>query len=206
MTIDQLTPQDEPAAVATLAAAFAEYPLFTLLCPDAARRPRAVEVFCRYVFRVSVRCDGVFATPDRAAVMCTWLPGQEWPGRWTAFRSGGLGLLATYGWRGSKLLFELERGFDLARVKHCGGPHWYVPLLGVRPDMQRKGLTRALFTPMFAAADRHKVPVYLETMTPTNVEVYKKLGFELAGESEIPAGTRHYELVRKPHAAPTVAG
>ncbi len=40
MKIDQLTHRDEPAAVATLAAAFANYPLFEPLCPDGAQRPR----------------------------------------------------------------------------------------------------------------------------------------------------------------------
>ena len=40
MRVDPLTHRDEPAAVATLAAAFADYPLFPPLCPDAARRPR----------------------------------------------------------------------------------------------------------------------------------------------------------------------
>lgn len=198
MSIDQLTYADEAAAVATLAAAFADYPLFTALAPDAARRPRAIESFCRFIFRMSLRCDGVFATPDRAAVMCTWLPGQEWPGRWANFRSGGLGMCLTLGWRATRLLTRLEYDFDLARVKHVPVPHWYVPLLGVRPDMQRKGLCRALFTPMFAVADKHKVPVYLETMTEVNVAIYQKIGFELKGKGTVAGGLPNWELVRQP--------
>ncbi len=198
MSIDQLTRRDEPSAVATLAAAFADYPLFALLCPDVARRPRTIEAFCRYIFRMSLRCDGVFATPDRSAVMCTWLPGQEWPGRWASFRSGGLGLLSRLGWEGGRLLIRLEKSFDVARVKHVPGPHWYVPLLGVRPERQGKGLCRALFTAMFAAADRHKVPVYLETMVELNVTIYQKLGFDLVGHTVLPDGLQHFELARQP--------
>jgi len=198
MNIDQLTHRDEAAAVATLSAAFADYPLFVPLCPDAARRQRVVESFCRYQFRMSLRCDGVFATPDRAAVMCTWLPGQEWPGRWANFRSGGLGLLSQLGWSASKLLMQFERGFDLARVKHVPGPHWYVQLLGVRPEMQGKGLSKALFTPMFATADKYKVPVYLETMKEVNVTIYQKLGLELVDKSELAGGLPNWEFVRQP--------
>ena len=93
---------------------------------------------------------------------------------------------------------QFERGFDLSRVKHVPGPHWYVQLLGVRPEMQGKGLSKALFTPMFAAADRHKVPVYLETMREVNVTIYQKLGLELVGKSELPGGLPNWEFVRQP--------
>jgi GNAT superfamily N-acetyltransferase len=74
-SIDRLARRDEPAAVESLAAAFADYPLLAALCPNASRRPRVVEAFCRYLFRMSVRCDGVFGTPDRSAVLCAWPPG-----------------------------------------------------------------------------------------------------------------------------------
>ena len=73
LPIDQLTRADEPAAVASLAAAFVEYPLLVLLCPDAARRPRVTEAFCRFLFRMALRCDGAFGTPDRAAVVIAGL-------------------------------------------------------------------------------------------------------------------------------------
>jgi hypothetical protein len=67
---DRLTQRAEPAAVATLAAAFASYPLLTALCPAPAKRPRLVEAFGRYLFRMSVLCGGAFAPPDRSAVAC----------------------------------------------------------------------------------------------------------------------------------------
>jgi hypothetical protein len=198
MNIDQLRHADEAAAVASLTAAFVDYPMFAALAPDAARRPRVIESFSRFIFRLSLQCNGVFGTPDRAAIMCTWLPGEEWPGTWSKLRAGGLGLLLRLGSGGRSLLSQLERDLDIARVNHVAGPHWYVPLLGVRPDMQRKGLCRALFTPMFAAADKHKVPVYLETMTEVNATIYQKIGFELAGKSDVAGGLPCWFLVRRP--------
>jgi GNAT superfamily N-acetyltransferase len=197
LPIDQLTRKDEPAAVASLAAAFATYPLFPPLCPKPERRPRLIEAFCRMLFRMSVRCGGVFATPDRAAVACVWPPGWEWPSSWL-FARGGLALLWQLGWRGSRLLARFEQIFDAARVKHVPGPHWYLPLLGVRPEMQGKGLSRAVMRPIFEAADRDKVPVYLETMPETNVPLYRKLGFELLGRSELPGGLPNWEMARAP--------
>ena len=117
--IDRLTRADKPAAVAALAAAFAEYPLLTLLCPNAKRRPRVVEAFCRVLFRMSVRCDGAFGTPDRAAVVCVWPPGHEWPSTWTFLRPGGLAFLWQLGLRGTRLLAHrtrIRRGPHSARA------------------------------------------------------------------------------------------
>ena len=199
MLIDSLSRQDEPAAVATLAAAFADYPLFPPLCPSAGRRPSVIAAFCRYLFRSAIRVGGAFGTPDRSAVVCAWPPGHEWPGLLSFFRNGGLSVLWRLGWRGSRLLYRFERVFDAAREKHVPGPHWYVPLLGVRPEAQGKGLSRAVLEPVFRAADRDRLPIYLETIPETNVAIYRRLGFELAGKSELPGGLPNWELVRRPH-------
>ena len=77
VAVDPLTRRDEPAAVAALAAAFADYPLFTSLCPDAARRPRVIAAFCRFLFRMAVRAGGAYGIADRSAVICTWPAGTE---------------------------------------------------------------------------------------------------------------------------------
>jgi GNAT superfamily N-acetyltransferase len=110
--------------------------------------------------------------------------------------SRGLSVLWRLGWRGSRVLSRLEQGFDAARRRHVPGPHCYVPLLGVRPQMQGRGLSRAVFGPVFAAADRARVPVYLETMTEPNVAIYRRLGFDLVGKSELSGGLPNWEMVR----------
>lgn len=198
VTIDRLTQRDEPAAVASLCAAFAGYPLFAVLFPDAAHRPRATEAYFRFLFRTAVRAGGAFGTADRAAVVCAWPPGREWLSRWSAVRAGWFGLARRMGWRASRLLLRLEGEFDAARVKHVSGPHWYVPLIGVRPEAQGKGLCRAALRPVFEAADRAGVPVYLETATEPNVAIYQKLGFTLRGFGELSGGLPNWELLREP--------
>jgi GNAT superfamily N-acetyltransferase len=196
--IDQLTRADEPEGVAALAAAFVEYPLLVMLCPNMKRRPRVTEAFCRFLFRSAVRCDGAFGTPDRAAVVCSWPVESEWPSWWSAFRAGGLSFAWHMGWRATRLMTRLEREFDAARKTHVPGPHCYVPLLGVRPEAQGKGLSRAVMRPVFEAADRARVPVYLETVPEANVAIYKKLGFEQVGYHELTGGLPNWEFVRHP--------
>lgn len=196
--VERLTRRDEPAAVATLSAAFAGYPLFAVLCPDAARQPQVTEAFCRFLFRTAVRAGGAFGTADRAAVACTWPPGSEWPSRWDCVRAGWFGQGWRMGWRASRRLMRLEGQFDAARVTHVSGSHWYVPLVGVRPEAQGKGLSRAVLRPVFEAADRDRVPVYLETATEPNVTIYRKFGFELRGFGELSGRLPNWELAREP--------
>jgi RimJ/RimL family protein N-acetyltransferase len=64
--------------------------------------------------------------------------------------------------------------------------------------MQGKGLSRAVLRPVFEAADRDRVPVYLETAPEANVAVYRRLGFELVGRTEFPGGLPNWELCREP--------
>ncbi|MCI0703140.1 MAG: GNAT family N-acetyltransferase [Planctomycetia bacterium] len=199
LVIEQLTPRDEREAVESLTEAFVEYPLLVALCPNAKRRPRATEAFCRMLLRLSVRAEGAFATADRAAVACALPPGREWPSEWAFMPVGAISLAWRLGWRGTRLLKRLERGFDDTRAKHIGKrPHWYLYLLGVRPEMQRKGLSRAVLQPLFEIADRDKLPIYLETMTETNVPIYQKLGFELLGFSELSEKLPNWEMLREP--------
>lgn len=198
--IDPLTRADESAAVDSLRAAFAEYPLLVLLCPNAKRRPRVTEAFCRFLFRSAVRCDGAFGTADRAAVVCSWPVGFEWASWWRTVRTGGLSFAWQMGFRASRLMMRLETEFDAARAQHVPGPHCYVPLLGVRPEAQGKGLSRAVMRAVFDAADRARVPIYLETVPEANVAIYAKLGFELVGHRELTGGLPNWEFVRRPPA------
>ena len=197
--VEPLTRRDERAAVASLSAAFANYKLLAALCPDPGRRKGVAWAFSRLLFRLAVAADGTFGTADRAAVVCALPPGREWPRLWDFLCAGTLSLSWRLRPRAALWLARLGHAFDDARARHLGGrPHWYVHLLGVRPGSQGKGLARAVLGPVFAAADRAGVPVYLETMPEANVPIYRKLGFELAGLRELPGGLPNYELIREP--------
>jgi hypothetical protein len=191
--------RDERVAVASLAAAFADYQLLTSLCPDAARRKWVAHAFCRFLYRTCVRRGVVYATADRAAVACLLPPGSEWPGEWDYVRAGVLSVAWRLGWRPGLWFLRLGPWFDAARHQHMGDrPHWYLHLLGVRPEMQGKGLSRAVLRPAFDAADRDRVPVYLETMPEANVPMYEKLGFALLGTTAFPGGLPNREMRRDP--------
>lgn len=197
--VEALTRRDERAAVAALTAAFADYPMLSALCPDPDRRRWAVPAYTRLLFRLSAVAGGAFATADRAAVACALPPGCEWPTAWDFLRAGAASAVWRLGPRGGSRFVRLGPAFDAARIRHVGDrPHWYLHLLGVRPGSQGKGLGRVVLRPMFDAADRDRVPIYLETATEVNVTIYRRLGFELVGQGELPGGIPNWEMVRAP--------
>jgi ribosomal protein S18 acetylase RimI-like enzyme len=81
-------------------------------------------------------------------------------------------------------------------------PHWYLQLLATHPDWQRQGLGAALMGVMFERADAEGLPCYLETETVENVAYYRRHGFEVRSEWEVPADGPHmWGMLRPPHAA-----
>ncbi len=70
-------------------------------------------------------------------------------------------------------------------------PHWYLQMLATHPDWQRRGLGAALMASMFERTDAEGLPCYLETETIENVAYYRRHGFEVRSEWDVPDGGPH---------------
>jgi GNAT superfamily N-acetyltransferase len=199
MAAHNVTPDGMSDARASLSAAFASYPLFPWLCPDKTHRPRVVESFCRLMLNHSVRLGAAWCTPCRSAVACWLPPGGEWFSAFGLIRSGLLRAMWVMGFGGSRRFAEMGHAIDAARLERMGGErHWYLNLLGVRHESQGRGLSRAVLQPVFDAADRDRVPCFLETIPEVNVEIYLRLGFDWLGKTELPGGIANHEMRRTP--------
>ena len=60
-------------------------------------------------------------------------------------------------------------------------PVWYLQILGVHPDAQRRGIGCQLLQPTLAQADSTDDPCYLETAQPRNSAYYQSFGFRELG-------------------------
>jgi GNAT superfamily N-acetyltransferase len=74
------------------------------------------------------------------------------------------------------------------RTTPKGNSYWYLHDAGVRPEHQGKGWGSAVILQGLTRARSEELPVYLETAKESNVGLYRRLGFKLVGEWDVPEG------------------
>ena len=94
-----------------------------------------------------------------------------------------------------------ERLFEVLGLMdsvHPTDPHYYLFLLGTRPEWQGRGIGSALMAPVLETCDRERVPAYLEATSERNRELYLRHGFEVTGEIDVPDGPTLWCMWRTP--------
>jgi GNAT superfamily N-acetyltransferase len=89
-------------------------------------------------------------------------------------------------------VFEQMGGF------HPTEPHWYLPMIGIDPVQQGRGLGSALLKHALALVDRDGATAYLESSNPKNVPLYVRHGFEVIGEVQAGNSPTIAAMLRRP--------
>ena len=188
---------DELAAV--MARAFEDDPLMKWILPnDRTRLARMTAMERAVSHKVALPIGRHILTTDELAGMAVWAPPNTWKVPTSKFVTVGPQMIATL--RGG--LIRLMRGFAVLEKAHPHEPHWYLEGLGTDPKWQRRGVGGALMAPVLARCDDEGVPAYLETQKQANVPYYRKHGFEVIREVDLPARGPHMWLMwREPGAA-----
>jgi len=88
--------------------------------------------------------------------------------------------------------------FEQMDAFHPREAHWHLPLIGVDPAHQGKGIGAALLRHVLNACDGQKVLAYLEATSPRNVPLYERHGFEALGSIQVADSPPIIPMVRKP--------
>ena len=204
MTADAAPPRladtqlDEAAGA--LSRAFFDDPLQMYMLPDAAERERLSQPFFSQVLQHGQLAGEVYTTPGQARAAAVWMPPR--------------GIADDGGLRPTSPLMELLRivGVDAMHRfdgvmdfldpfhrRDAPGPHWYLGVIGVDPDLQGTGVGRRLVEHVVSRADADGVPCYLETAQPKNVQFYVNRGFEVKVDTVEPdSGLRLWTFLRTP--------
>ncbi len=194
-----LKPGQEEAAAEALAASHADYPAFRAVFPDPQRRARALPPFFASALRDAIPFGSVLADLDGPRVLgvAAWLPPGAFP--WSPARKlravpALLKVLAA----GPRCYPAFLRYGANAERAHPRDPHWYLVVLGIRPEAQRRGIGSRLVAPVLARADREGVDCYLETSDPANVAFYERFGFSVVDGALplVPGGPTHVAMRR----------
>jgi GNAT superfamily N-acetyltransferase len=172
------TRSEVPQVTEILAAAFRNDPLWRWVFRD----PDGLAVWWRFLIGSALRYPWVFVGDDYAAAS-VWIPvgaSELTPSEEDEVEPLLEELL---GARAAMALELLER-FEAAHPRER--PHYYLSLLGVRPESRGAGLGMSLLAENLARIDREGAPAYLESSNPENVTRYERLGFERIGEFSTP--------------------
>ena len=119
------------------------------------------------------------------------------PGTW---RMGNLELLSMWpvllSWRSA--LGRSLRLLSLVEKVHPTEPHWYLAVLGTSPDQQGKGIASATLAPILRRCDEEGLPAYLESSKEANIAFYRRHGFEVRGQVDVPGGPSLWPMWREP--------
>ncbi len=189
-TVETASPGDEAAAIATLTLAFAADPMTRWSWPDPRTYLEAFPKLAR-AFGGAAFLKGTAHRIDGGAGVALWLPpGVEPDGE-------AMGALMQSTLKGPALMEGapiMQQMMDF----HPHEPHWYLPLIGIDPQYQGRGLGGALLDHALALSDRDGVPAYLESSNPRNIGLYEQHGFEQLGHIQNGSSPTLVPMLRKP--------
>ncbi len=93
---------------------------------------------------------------------------------------------------------RLFKILGLMDENHPVESHYYLFLLGTRPEWQGRGLGSALMAPVLQTCDRDGVPAYLEATSERNKQLYLRHGFKVTDELQLPGGPCMWPMWRAP--------
>lgn len=178
-----LTNADIPAASDVIARAFGEDPLWRYLFADPSTRARLLGRFFRLLIPLAISSGSAYGVGDPLAGVSVWnFPGQ--PGaRLTAPLLGALPPLLF-----SRFILAAPRVasifglFDEKQKEYAPEPHYYLQTIGVAPEARGRGYATQLIQPFLDEADSKGMGTYTETVTPENVGLYQRYGFQVKEE------------------------
>lgn len=142
--------------------------------------------------RYGARSGVVDTSPAGAAI---WL--REAQARLSAgrlVRSGFAAAPLVMGVPALRRMARFGHAIDALHQRVITAPHWYLFILGAEPAGAGEG--SRLLAPGLGRADRDGLSCYLETSAPLALPFYRRHGFELVGESEVPGGPHLWALLR----------
>lgn len=193
MTVDTVEVVETTArqrGLAALTLAFSSDPVMRWAWPDPERYltywPQFADAFGGGAFE-----RGTAHGPEDRAAIALWLPPGVEPDAETV-----MSLMResmddqTYG--------DVNGVFEQMDQHHPTHDHWYLPLIGVEPVAQGRGLGSALLQHALKTCDSDGLPAYLEATNPRNRDLYARHGFDLVETIQAGSSPPLWAMLREP--------
>lgn len=187
------TPADAAAVTATIAAAFFDDPVIGWVWRDPVRRHQILPDFFALLVADSLVNGEVYTTDDIAGASLWLPPATSEP---TAEETAALvAAIETVSHEFAPAALEL---MEILEDHHPHEPHYYLPVVGTRPERQGRGIGSAVLAPVLQRCDQEGLPAYLEATSARNQALYLRHGFEVTREIGLPDGPTIRAMWREP--------
>ncbi len=192
-----LQKKDVPEASQVLSRAFKDDPMWSLVIDNDAEK-LALTFYIPLLF--SLRYGMAYATSENLEGISVWLSDKyadmPLPG---IFRSGAIFPALKMGRKTLNRIDKVFKPLKKDRKENIKPPYLYLYILGVDTENQKKGYSSNLLRAMFKKTDKKGIPLYLETETESNVEIYEHFGFQLIKKITLPEiNVPMWEMIRYP--------
>lgn len=196
--VRRATLDDVEGMAEALARAFEDDPVISWLFGDEAPRPmRYSRRFFRQEGRRHLARSCVY-TLDGHAGAAYWDPPGHWKTPPLAMLRLAPLMIRGVGRRATKAMKGLGR---MEKIHEQQLDHYYLAVLGTRPERQGEGIGAALMAPILQRCDSDGVGAYLESSKESNIPYYRRHGFEVVGEVSFPGGPQVWPMWRDPRPA-----
>ena len=166
--------EDRARTTATLVGAFITDPLLRWMFPDADQYLSYWPQLLRHYGGVAFDHGSAHRISDFSGA-ALWLPPGVSPDE------EALGAVLAEGADPSRL-DDLFAVLEQVGASHPHEEYWYLPVIGVDPRSQGRGLGSALLAHSLGTIDDQHIAAYLESANPQNIPLYERFGFSVIGE------------------------
>jgi ribosomal protein S18 acetylase RimI-like enzyme len=196
--VRRATDDDVDAMAAQLARTFIDDPVACHTFRHESRRDAALRAFFGTQMRADYLPFGGCYTTDDYAGSAIWAPAGK--PLLTGLR-GIATMLPVLPYVATTFVTTL-RMLNTLESMHPHEPHWYLASLGTAVERQGKGVGSALMRPVLEHCDAEGLPCYLESSKERNVPFYRRHGFEVVKEVQLPGdGPTMWTMWREPQPA-----
>ncbi len=183
------TPDERARVVSIQVMAFGSDPIMRWLYPEADAYLRHFPGFADAFGGNAFEHDTAFVAEDFGGA-AMWLPPGAHPDDAAIEASLEGSVSGTVRDEVFAMLGEMERC-------HIDEPHWYLPVIGVDPKAQGRGIGSALLQYALARCDEAGLPAWLESSNPANVPLYERHGFRVVETIQIGGSPPVFPMLRE---------
>lgn len=180
----QLTSKDFSKACSVLGQAFRDDPIWATILKD---EPEKFSIVFEVPLKHSLKYGKVYCSSPNLEGIAAWLPSNKVNMNiFQLIRSGALFSALKLGNIIGKKIRDVFRMIIEDRDSNMKVPYIYLYAIGVSPEHQGKGIGSNLINKMLDHLPP-ELPIYLETESEQNVQLYGKLGFRVMKKITVPS-------------------